>query len=401
MTFEMPKLLDRRSLAALLASPPQDYEACNLLSRKLHNWLPHKNRARIEIGPGDLLSVLARVPQQEEQEIHRLLKMFLVMFVISRKEDEVFSGASPSLEGIAAGRGAAADTARYFLKETERAGETPHLHFFEAAVAYKSGQVSRAFAAFDQARRLFDKGWSAYHHQVGAHSIRPVPEFLGAAGQGHEPSADFAFDGARRFSADLPVIAIGVDQGYYDRYAPRWIKAAEGVANLHFHVANPDPARLHSGDNLRYSFETVKTPSPAYFATMRFLHLHRLLERYQVPVIVSDADAFLSGDPSILIKAACQQDLACTVSAGFRDCLPWRHLIAQAVMARPTDGAFRFLACFRSLYCHVASGPQGPQWWIDQALLAATLAVLREQGREPAVLCGRILPAAGLKQGKL
>lgn len=401
MTFEMPGLLNRQSLTALLEAPPQDFADRNILSRKLHNWLIPRNRARIGIGPGDLLSVLAGVPRQDEQEIHRLLKMFLVMFVIARKGDELCAEGSPGLEDIAAGRGAAANTARYFLKEAEQVGETAHRHFFEAAVAYRNGQVSRAFAGFDRARQLFDVGWTAYHHQVGAHSLRPMPELLAAAARGGGPATDFAFDDAGGFNADLPVIAIGVDQLYYDRYAPRWVEAAESRVNVHFHVANPDPARLHRGENLRYSFETVKAPSPAYFATMRFLHLHRLLERYRRPVIVSDADAFLSGDPDILIKAASRQDLAITGASDFRVCLPWRDLLAGAVLARPTDGAFRFLACFRSLYSHVTAGPRGPQWWVDQALLVASLAVLRESGAAPAVLCGRILPAAGFKQSKL
>lgn len=434
MSFVRPDVLNEQSLQALLAAPPEDYDSCNHLSRWLHNLLTPKRHHLLQVTPEDLLAVLECVPCEEQRDIHRILKMFLAMYVLFLNSKTIFARsssplASPTPESLAAAgqtaagwgglkgglwrrlkgaeaappvsdMGAVSQLARSFLKEEERLGETPHLAFLRGALAYKSGDIETGFAAFDRARQMFVGGQPAYHHQLGAHSIRPLAEFDAAWARGRELSGDFTFERDTGFAEDLPILVIGVDQGYYDRYAARWISVAEGRANLHFHVANPDQSRLAQPAHVRYSFETRPGASSAYYASMRFLHLHRMLEHYQKPLIVSDADAQLVGNPRKLLKQTTQYDLAFTVPGGYRDCLPWRHLIAQALMARPTEGSARFLACFRALFADLeAQG--GVTWWVDQALLSASLALLRARNEAPAVLCDRILSAAGLQQGKL
>ena len=425
MSFVRPDVLNEQSLQALLAAPPEDYEGCNHLSRWLHNLLTPKRQHLLQVTPEELLAALEPVPLAEQREIHHILKMFLAMYGLFLNGKAVFAQSSPTPEALArvgqgaagkgglwrrligagaapevSGLGAVPHLARRFLEEEAQLGETPHLAFLRGALAYKSGDIETGFAAFDRARQMFVGGQPAYHHQLGAHSIRPLAEFDAALARGRQLDEDFAFERDTGFADDLPILVIGVDQGYYDRYAARWISVAEGRANLHFHVANPDQSRLAQAAYVRYSFETRPGASSAYYASMRFLHLHRMLEHYQRPLIVSDADAQLVGNPRRLLNQTTQYDLAFTVPGGYRDCLPWRHLIAQALMARPTEGSARFLACFRALFADLeAQG--GVTWWVDQAVLSASLALLRARNEAPKVLCDRILSAAGLQQGKL
>lgn len=410
--------LTRERLGGLLAAAPEDFGTCNQLSRRLQNLLTPRRRHLLQIAPGDVLEALAKAPASEEREIHRLLKMFLAMFLFFSEGDEIFVQTAPSPESLAAGcggrwgsgfrvirrgskaTGAAAEVARYFLEEEARLGETPHLAFLRAGLAYKSGRTAEAFAGFDRARCMFDAGARAYHHYRGAHSIRPLPVFQEALDQGGELDSTFVMESDGGFADGRPILVIGVDQTYYDRYAPRWVKGAEGLVNLHFHVANPDQSRLFRASHLRYSFETCPGASPAYYASMRFLHLHRLLNHYNVPLLVSDADAYLEGDPAVLFQESAPYDMAFMETGAFRDCLPWRHLLAGALWVCPSDSTERFLECFRALFTYLKRNG-GADWWVDQALLSASLAVLQERGEAPKVFRGKIFKTAGLKQDKL
>lgn len=405
--------LNKASLAALLAAAPEEFDPCNQLSRRLQNYLIPRRRNLLKISPAELCATLARVPAAEEQEIHRLFKMFLAMFLLFTEGQEIFADPKVTPERLAAGRGArrgllwsdkisgdAPEVARYFLKEEERLGETPHLAFLRGSLAYKAGRPHEAFAAFDRARLLFLAGARAYHHYRGAHSLRPLPVLKAAAAAGAELQSDFAIEDSPDFAEDLPILVIGVDQGYYDRYAARWVEGAAGKVNLHFHVANPDPLRLLRAPHLRYSFETRPEATSAYYATMRFLHLHHLLAHYDRPLVVSDADAYLVGDPGVLLRQTQDRDMAVTMAGGSRECLPWRHLNAQVLMVRPGAPSLRFLAVLRSLFAYL-EGEGGAQWWVDQALLTTSLILLQEAGQAPNILCGKIWSEAGLKQEKL
>jgi hypothetical protein len=405
--------LTEASLATLLTVAPDDFDTCNRLSRRLQNYLIPRRRHLLQISPAQLLAALAEVPDSQEQEIHRLLKMFLAMYLIFAEGQEILADTKVNPERLAKRRGAwrgllqrrkiggdAPAVARYFLEEETRKGETPHLAMLRGCLAYKSDRLDEAFKAFDRARQLFDSGARAYHHYRGVCSLRPLPVFRKVLAQGAETSRDFMIEEAGSFPEDLPILVIGVDQGYYDLYAERWLEGTAGRVNLHFHVANPELARLHRAAHIRYSFETCPDAAPAYFASMRFLHLHHLLDHYQKPLIVSDADAHLVGDPDHLLQEMMGYDLAITVSGPFRDHMPWRHLLAGVVAVRPGSQSEAFLAAFRKLYSYLEADG-GTQWWVDQALLSSSRILLNEQKNAPQILCEKLWKSSGLKQGKL
>ena len=401
--------VSRDRLEQLLIAPPEDFDTCNTLARKLQNHLTQKREHMLQLSPLELLDMLSRTPEREEREIHRLLKMFLAMFLIYREGKAIYKGKAHTVEQLAAARPSkiwrrsSGDTAlicRYFLEEEARGGETPHLAFLRGSLAYKMNHFADAFDAFDRGRLMFKAGARAYHHYRGAYSIRPLPEFRKAVEQGQDPVRDFTMEEGGTFPNERPIIVIGLDQLYYERYAARWVERAEGRVNLHFHVANPDPARLHRAPCIRYSFETCPTGNAAYYATMRFLQLHHLLEHYQRPVIVSDADAYLEGDPTVLLDETHSYDIAVTETGPLRNHLPWRHLNAQVFMARPTAETEAFLAAFRRLFAHLEADG-GAQWWVDQALLSTSKILLQEQNHDLRMRCGRLWASSGLRQSKL
>lgn len=397
----------------MLAAAPEDFDTCNQLSRRLQNHLVARRRDRLKISPAQVMTALAQVPAAEEQEIHRLLKMFLAMFLLFAEGQEIFADPKVTPERLAAGRGAgrgvlwgnkaageAPEVARYFLEEEERLGETPHLAFLRGSLAYKAERYAEAFEAFDRARGMFDAGARAYHHYRGAHSLRPLPVLRSVLETGGVPERDFTMEAPGGFAEDLPILVIGVDQGYYDRYAARWFDGTAGRVNVHFHVANPVQSRLLRAPHVRYSFETCPDASPAYFASMRFLHLHHLLTQYQSPLIVSDADAYLDGDPGALLRATQGYDVATTVAGKVKTHLPWRHLLAGIVMVRPTVQGYAFLDAFRKLFAFLETNG-GAQWWVDQAILSSCRILTEEKNAEARIFCDRIWSLAGLKQAKL
>lgn len=390
------------SLLERLAGTLGDAGKPDVLSRRLGNVLTQTARGDVQITTADLMRWMdgKGFPVEVQVVLHEfLLNLFFYDFAPSivgalreRTVDDLAAGPDElglSLQRLLAGEDHVADMAR-------------------AGVHYLRGALPEAYGAFDKARHRLMAGGTLYHHNRGLLSLRSLPVLTDWARQGNLadlPALEMESD--RRFGDDLPVVLVGMDGGYYARYAARLVETAQGRANLHFHVANPEGVELQTAPHLRHSFETVPHATTAYYATMRFLRLPGLLRHYDRPIATMDADARFIGPVNQLFQGLSGQDVLLNAALGLKNprrylaAVPWRHVTAQIMVAAPSDGAAEFLDIFGRLFAGLTRDSAASVWWVDQAVLAQTRDLCRHEGRAPRIGIRWLHPVSGMKQGKL
>ncbi|HTH97474.1 MAG TPA: tetratricopeptide repeat protein, partial [Stellaceae bacterium] len=121
----------------------------------------------------------------------------------------------------------------------------------------------------------------------------------------------------------LGVVFAACDGSYFETFAADCATSLAALGpgrTLHVHVVNPGPGtmpmmeRLRS-DNpslaLRFSIErTVGIGGAVYYACARFLRLGAILDRYRVPVLMTDIDGLFGPESARLPDAAQGVDLA-------------------------------------------------------------------------------------------
>lgn len=242
----------------------------------------------------------------------------------------------------------------------------------DGCLDFVAGDFHAAYAQFDAARRMHHEYRLPFAHGLmGLASCRPLAELVAPPEPGER--SDFAFDGDRRFDTDLPVLFVALDARYFARHAARIVETSEGMLNIHFHVANPDMSALISSPRVRYSFETYDAVGRlSYFASMRFLHLPRILRRYDRPLLVTDADMYFEGSPAPLFERMKGYQLGLNFNSHYQSALPWRYFSGAIVVATPCGAVERFLDLYRRQFYHIHDPDRQNHWWIDQAILTST-----------------------------
>ena len=274
----------------------------------------------------------------------------------------------------------------------------------EAAEYFAKSDVDNAYVKFNEMRIALRAGEFIGHHTQGVLSIRPLDELAQAADTariGQSPRAPIAFVSQHHFIERKPIVVVGVDSVYHERYASRMVESANGVVNLHFHICNPGSTKLISADNVRYSFEDNTGAASPFYATMRFLVSRQILAFYDAPIMTLDADSVLTGELPGLFGHMEQFDIALNTSRDSRGVLPWRYTNAQIVAARPTAAAFEFFRIFEAQFDYLMQQDGAVNWYVDQALLASTLFLTRDRNPESKLLVRGLSKLAGCKQSKV
>jgi hypothetical protein len=356
---------------------------------------------RVDMSDNDIIRVLGKInrpgPQREVIKAWLVTRLFekvprskdndkAHLFAARIKDQSDLSGAQLLLASDEAATGVHANRA-----------------LLEAAQYFSAGDVHKAFVKYDEMRRALRAGEFIGPHTQGVLSIRSLEEFSKAiddAKTQKSPRDPITFP-AGHFAEKKPIVVIGVDPVYHDRYAARMVETANGVVNIHFHVCNPGSMALIAADNVRYSFESNPNASAPFYASMRFLSLRQILQTYQAPVMTLDADSAMRGEVPLLFSMMDEFDVALNTSRDARGVLPWRYINAQVVGANPCDAAFGFLSNFEAQFDHLMAQDGSVNWYVDQALLTTTLLLTKERTPEARIMVRGLSKMSGTRQSKV
>ncbi|MSQ73223.1 MAG: tetratricopeptide repeat protein [Betaproteobacteria bacterium] len=197
------------------------------------------------------------------------------------------------------------------------------------------------------------------------------------------------------------VTLVTSDPVYLRKYGPAFAGSFAHVARpgdlLHLHVLDADAgigpeARLllqeagvaHycvTGEH-DHRFAIGSRARSVWFTCARFLHLAAWLRAYAVPIVVLDIDAALQESVARLIDSTADSDLGLTLRRPKR--APWLDIIANTLVARPTEPAQAYLRLLANYLNHFLDEGD-PQWHLDQCALYCTLRMLEAEGRAPGV----------------
>lgn len=289
------------------------------------------------------------------------------------------------------------------LADEKATGARANRALLEAVEYFSAGNVHNAYLKFDEMRRALHSGEFVGPLTQGAMSVRSLEEFSKAIDQAKtrkSPRDPITFP-AGHFAEKKPIVVIGVDPVYHERYAARMVETANGVVNIHFHVCNPEALKPIAAENVRYSFETNPLATAPFYASMRFLALRQILQTYQAPVMTLDADSAMRGEVPLLFGMMDEFDVALNTSRDGRGVLPWRYINAQVVGANPCEAAYGFLTSFEAQFDHLMAQDGSVTWYVDQALLTSSLLLTKERAPGTRFLVRGLSKLSGTRQSKV
>lgn len=395
------KVLRLETVTRLVAGI-HDANKRDVVSRQLGNVLMQTPRRGVQLKAKDFADWLEK--NRFPDEVRVILDEFLLhLFFYGFRNSISDATQKQSLSEMVAADGPQGRVLRRLVVHDDYVSDMTR-----AGIHYLRDDLVEAYDAFDLARQKVQAAGALHHHNRGLLSLRTVPALADWAERESLPDLPAVqMDGSAQFDDDLPLVMIGLDGGYYRRYANRLAETAKGRVNLHFHVANLDEANLLSAPHLRHSFEIAPDASKSYFATMRFLRLPMLLRHYGRPIMTADADALFVGSAMPMFECLAGHDILLNAAIGPNQprkhlaALPWRKTAAGFLAAAPTPGAMEFLEIFARLYNGLTQENAGQNWWIDQALLAQTNDLCRYQGRGRRIKSLWLHPFSGMRQSKL
>lgn len=399
------EVLNRGLIDRLIALRTDNPDHLHRISKRLNNIFIHKPEIPIRLSAGDMVEMLEAA--EMSPGMRDVLCDFLVQLAFHHNAKRLAGDQKQvSLEDLARRQDGLGRVIRYVRAHDARHGG-PQLGQLQGGILYMQGALVAAYAQFDEARRaLIEKGVKR-HHNGGLLSLRPLATYSDWARSGAGPFLPpMRFASDRGFTDALPIVVVGLDGTYYARYAQRLADTAQGRANLHFHVINPDPTAILHAPHLRYSFEDVPHAPTAYFATVRFLRLPELLAHYKQVLVTSDADALFCEAVTPLVDSLKGQDMLLNMATnpdsprGYLAAVPWRRVTAQTLVAAPTAGTAEFLAIYGRLYAGLTEGGTAPEWWVDQALLSATADLVLHERRKVRLEKRWLLGMNGMVQRK-
>ncbi|MBC7478598.1 MAG: hypothetical protein H7317_10950 [Pseudorhodobacter sp.] len=373
-----------------------------VFARWLLNTTIAKFAGRVDITNAEILKALneVRIPGAPREVIKSWLAVRLFERTSEESLDDKLGNFKAKVKSVVD-----MNAAKQLMVEDEKEfGVYANRALLEAAEYFAKGDVHDAYVKFDEMRGALRAGEFTGHHTQGVFSIRPLDELAEAVAEAQHrrsPREPIHFVSQQHFSERKPIVVIGVDSVYHDRYASRMVQSSNGVVNLHFHICNPGNTTLIVADNVGYSFEDNAAAAAPYYATMRFLVLRQILEAYDAPVMTLDADSVLTGELPGLFGLMDRLDVALKTSQDSRGVLPWRYTNAQVVAASPTASAFEFFRKFEAQYDYLMEQDGAASWYVDQALLASTLFLTQESNLDSRLLMRGLSKLSGCKQSKL
>lgn len=363
--------------------------------RDFARWLINSNiekfNGRIDMSNAEIIRVLGRFKFAGAPR--EVVKSWLVTRLFDRTEGTVFRAIPKDRADLVAARELmAADEAETGVKANRA--------LLEAVTLFAKGEVESAYVKYDEMRQALRGGEYVGPHTQGVLSMRPLAELAAVvAAGGASPRAPIQF-AEGHFAQKRPIVVIGVDPVYHDRYAARMVASVNGAFNVHFHVCNPGEVKLIAADNVRYSFENNPDAAAPFYATMRFLALRQILQTYDAPLMTLDADSVSSGSVAGLFDILPDYDVALNTSKDARGVLPWRLLIAQVFAVNPTEAAREFLRSFEAQFDHLMAQDGSVSWYVDQALLTSTLFLTQQRQPETRLLVRGLSRLSGTMQSK-
>jgi hypothetical protein len=397
-------VLTRETLKTLLGNPDEvfgsrDSETLEAFARWLGNSILPGGKKRRGANNFEIIAGLRATDRPGP--VREIVKSALIPRLFQRtplqnemSETGPYLAAPVDVESLEAAREIMAlDRARF--------GVTCNSAFLTAVEAYVIGDVRTAYRDYAAMGRALRGGEFIGPHTIGALSVRSLEEFEQAVQAAPRHDSRLTLRTGTPFSLPGPVLLVGVDAGYHQKYAQRLVSSARGTINFHFHICNPVGVEFIEAENVRYSYEFKENPNAAYYASMRFLILRQILQTYGVTVVSMDADAVMTGERPWLFDMMEDLDMAIGTFSGIRGVMPWRYLNAQVVAANPTPQTERFLRYFEAQFELLMAQDGEVTWYVDQALLTSSLILARAHGFADRIAVLGLSYLSGARQSKV
>ncbi len=265
-------------------------------------------------------------------------------------------------------------------------------HFYRRGRADRGARWMRRIARrFTAAERVADfelRTWSLIPPDRGFLDRLPaVEECL----DGFAP-LEWVFDPP---AGDGPLIAMACDDVYFQRFAGDLLASiaeSGGSMAVHVHVVNPSAATeaalaaWRSRLPLGFSRERVALEGwdahrrTTYYACIRFVRWHQLLDRHRRALLHIDADCTLRADLSGLAGGMDGSDAGLLRDGRGRG--PTREITVCFAWFQPTPGGRRFLALTAAAIADALRHGEG-YWMLDQAAPYSVLDALAARGEAP------------------
>jgi hypothetical protein len=261
---------------------------------------------------------------------------------------------------------------------------TPSINFFRGVAYALRGRRDHAEQYFS--RSLGE--WENVDFDLqGAATYRAFRNFR--PGYSEEPNVGLSpIEWGAKLSAKAPfVIMFACDSNYFTKYGLQYLYSIDRLgspAATHVHIVNPTAEiciilpyirTLMRSIDLGYSFEVKIGAESSYLKSARFLRAAELMDVYQRPLLVTDADSLCASDP---MKATGYNEADFVGRFIPDNVLPWHVYPAGLTMVFPTFRGRRIL----SSICSSIIDIMGTEGWedqrsIDQNSLYASLSYFR------------------------
>ncbi len=208
-------------------------------------------------------------------------------------------------------------------------------------------------------------------------------------------------DEVNRYRDSRCVVLVSCDPAYLRKHGFAFIRSfaehAQGSNLLHVHIYDADDglvaktrevAREARLERLMLSTEACPFPHSepqqrkSFYACGRLLHLPYWLECYQRPILSLDVDIIVKGSLDALVDAAAGADVGLNRREPIDS--PWLDVIANIIVANPTDAARRYLQTVGNYTLRYIERERAA-WLVDQTALFCVLKMMTRFAEPPAV----------------
>lgn len=250
-------------------------------------------------------------------------------------------------------------------------------------------RFARRFPATDQVEDFEIRSWSLVHAERGW--LDRLPDIANLLSR--LPPLEMLDEPP---TGSGPVIVVSCDDVYFRRFAGDLLASVETAGGLpvHLHLIDPSPdtlaaveawrARLPLGVSLeRMDFTGWDDHRrKTYYACIRFVRWHQLLERWRRPLAHLDADCTVAADLSALAPETSGYDVGLLRDRRGRG--PTRDVTVCFAWYMPTAAGRRFLSLTAAYIAELLLAGRG-YWMLDQAAPYCVLDRLQRDGQPPAV----------------
>lgn len=173
-------------------------------------------------------------------------------------------------------------------------------------------------------------------------------------------------------------VLLAMDNSYFKIFGKSVVNIflSHSANALHIHVINPDADAINfmqrrAGKRLSCSYEkNMSSPTRHYSASVRYLILGTLLERYKRPILVLDADAVIMHDIDKKINKLLRMPKSVYSALMHNSWMPWNKYLAGNVLVKNDEVGVKFANLFREYYSFVVTDSASKElWFIDQNAL--------------------------------